>query len=200
MEQPCWPGTQALLALRPLGWSLFHMWLPARSGSCVITCGHMWVCPVPRHRATSGDPESTGPPDLPFLCGGLGVPTCSPFSMPSPWSPRPPSTHSRQVQTCDWPVVDGPANAGGGAAPGSTTKPQPVPEVQASVPRQGGEDGQRQDGEVRAAAGAAHGVLSRADVGSSIPSLRAQGRADLRHAPPQPGPQCSWDPFAYRFP
>lgn len=97
-----------------------------------LMCDHMWPhvsLPYTPAQATSGDPESTGLPDLPFLCGRLGVPTCSPFSTPSLWSPRSPSTRSQQVQTCDWPVVDGPANAGGGAAPGSTTKPQPVPKV-----------------------------------------------------------------------
>lgn len=114
----------------------------------------------------------------------------TPFSSPLAWgSPCSPSSASQgrgpihgPIQTCDWLVVDSPANAGCGAAPGRTAKPQPVPEAQAAVPRQGGEDGQCQDGEVHTAAGAARGVLGRAGVGAGIPALWAKGGIGLRTA------------------
>lgn len=109
-------------------------------------------------------------PDTLFFSTRLGLPT----RLPSLWGPGSPSTLSQEAQTRHWPVVDGPANAGGRAAPGRTAKPQPVPEAQASVPRQGGEDGQGQDAEVYAAAGAAHGILGHAGVGPRVLALWAE--------------------------
>lgn len=134
----------------------------------------MWVYLVPLHQAKSGDPEPTAAMNTHFLFTGAGLPTCPPPSA---------SQGPQQAPTCDWPVIDGPANAGGRAAPGHTAKPQPVPEAQAAVPRQGGEGRQCQDGEVYAAAGAARGVLGDAGVGAGVLALWAKGRVRLRTVP-----------------
>ena len=136
---------------------------------CAPTQGQVWR---PRtHRLTG----------TLFLFTRLGHPPAHPLQPPRVLGPCP--IRPQQAQTCDWLVVDSPAYSGCRAAPGHTAKPQPVPKVQAVVPRQGGEDRRCQDGEVHAAAGTAHGILGSAGVGASVLALWAKGGVSLRTAP-----------------
>ena len=95
--------------------------------------------------------------------------------------------------------VDSPAYSGCRAASGCTVKPQPVPEAQAAVPGQGGEDRQGQDGEMHSAADTAHSVLSGTGVSASILALWAKGGVSLRTAP-APARMFPGDLLLGRFP
>lgn len=145
--------------------------------------GHLWPntgLPNPPAQGQAWRPR-THSTDTFYLPASEGLPAAGPPQPPRvPCCPPAP----QQAETCDWPVVDSPAHAGGRAAPGRTAKPQPVPGAQAAVPRQGGEDGHRQDGEVHPAVGAAHGVLGCAGIGTSILALWAKGGVSLELPPP----------------
>jgi hypothetical protein len=112
------------------------------------------------------------------VVGSLNLPPAS-----TSWGPGSCPTCPQQVQTCNWLVIEGPANPGCWASLGCTAKPQPVTQVQAAVSRQGGEDRQCQDGEVHTAAGPAHGVLGSAGVGTSVLALQAKGGISLGAVP-----------------
>ena len=132
----------------------------------------MCVCPVSPHAGPSLEAQNPQANWHPL-----------PHPPQPPRVPGPCPTRPQQAETCDQPVVDGPAYLGCRAAPGRTVKPQLVPEAQAAVPGQGGEDRQGQDGEMHSAAGTAHGVLSSTGVSASVLALWAKVRVSLRTAP-----------------